>query len=147
MTTQSDEPEQGSINNEATSLHAENEKEIAGGEALGEPMVPDNGIETFGQTQAVSKTQAEEKQAEIRGQSPDDAPWSMWSSRDKKAIILTASFAAFFSPVSGQIYFPALNVISSDLGVSNDLINLTVTTYMVRYPSQLLRDSYLTSHR
>ena len=42
-----------------------------------------------------------------------------------------ASWAGFFSPVSGQIYFPALNALSTDLHVSNTLINLTLTSYMI----------------
>ncbi len=43
-----------------------------------------------------------------------------------------ASWAGFFSPVSGQIYFPALNPLARDLHVSASLINLTLTSYMVR---------------
>lgn len=61
-----------------------------------------------------------------------EVPWSIWTPRQKKLIILSAALAALFSPLSGQIYFPALDTISRDLHVSNSLINLTVTTYMVR---------------
>jgi hypothetical protein len=60
-----------------------------------------------------------------------DAPFSVWSRNEKKFIILTASVAAFFSPVSAHIYYPALNRISEDLNVSSSLINLSITTYMV----------------
>lgn len=60
-----------------------------------------------------------------------DAPYSVWSHNEKKLILFTASFAAFFSPVSGHIYFPAINRIAEDLKVSNSLINLSITTYMV----------------
>jgi multidrug resistance protein len=42
-----------------------------------------------------------------------------------------ASWAGFFSPVSGQIYFPALNALAEDLHVTDTLINLTLTSYMV----------------
>lgn len=34
--------------------------------------------------------------------------------------------------VSANIYFPALNNLASDLRVSDSLINLTITSYMVR---------------
>lgn len=61
-----------------------------------------------------------------------EAPYSIWTPNQKRALILTASCAAFFSPISGQIYFPALNVISADLNVSSTLVNLTITTYLVR---------------
>ena len=61
------------------------------------------------------------------------SPYSVFTSRQKKWIILTASLGAFFSPMSAQIYLPALNSIAKDLHVSSSLINLTVTTYMVRF--------------
>lgn len=35
------------------------------------------------------------------------------------------------SNVTQNIYFPALNPIANDLGVSVSLINLTLTTYMI----------------
>ncbi|MCJ1408132.1 hypothetical protein MMC19_002205 [Ptychographa xylographoides] len=60
-----------------------------------------------------------------------EPPYSTFTTNTKKLIILTASLAAFFSPLTSQIYFPALNTISADLKVSNTLINLTVTTYMI----------------
>jgi MFS family permease len=42
-----------------------------------------------------------------------------------------AACASFVSPMTANIYFPALNSIAADLGVSIRLINLTLTTYMV----------------
>lgn len=39
--------------------------------------------------------------------------------------------ASFFSPLSANIYFPALNSLSRDLKVSNAMINLSLTTYMI----------------
>lgn len=61
----------------------------------------------------------------------DDAVWSVWTPTQKKIIILAAGIASFFSPISAQIFFPALNTIAADLKVSNSLVNLTITTYMV----------------
>ena len=66
-------------------------------------------------------------------QATDDRPWSIFTSGQKKAIVLATAVAGFFSPASGSIYFPALNVISADLNVSIDLVNLSVTTYLVSY--------------
>lgn len=60
-----------------------------------------------------------------------NAPWSIWSSKQRKLIILTASFASLLSPLSGQIYFPALDTIAKDLHVSNSLVNLSITTYLI----------------
>lgn len=58
-------------------------------------------------------------------------PYSSFSNWKKKYIVFTAAGAGFFSSLSAQIYFPALNALAEDLGVSSSLINLTVTSYMV----------------
>jgi MFS family permease len=39
--------------------------------------------------------------------------------------------AGFFSPLSANIYFPALSYIAQDLHVSLELINLTITAYSI----------------
>lgn len=62
----------------------------------------------------------------------DSEPHSIYTTNQKRAIILAASVAAFFSPLSANIYLPALNTLAKDLRVSNSLITLTVTTYLVR---------------
>ncbi|KAL4771551.1 citrate synthase [Aspergillus nidulans var. acristatus] len=49
----------------------------------------------------------------------------------KRLIILTASLASTFSPLSSNIYYPALNALAADLHVSPSQINLTITTYMI----------------
>ena len=59
---------------------------------------------------------------------PEYSSFTLW---EKRAIVLAASVGAFFSPLSAQIYLPALNVISSELHVSATQVNLTVTTYMI----------------
>lgn len=41
------------------------------------------------------------------------------------------TLSSFISPMTANIYFPALNPIAADLGVSIGLINLTLTTYMI----------------
>lgn len=58
-------------------------------------------------------------------------PYSSFTAWEKRMIVLAAAMAAFFSPLTGQIYFPALNVIAKEFNVSASQINLTVTTYMV----------------
>ncbi|KAL4980981.1 citrate synthase-like protein [Aspergillus desertorum] len=49
----------------------------------------------------------------------------------KRLIILTASVASTFSPLSSNIYYPALNALATDLHVTPSQINLTITTYMI----------------
>ncbi|KAI9928635.1 hypothetical protein ASPWEDRAFT_180225 [Aspergillus wentii DTO 134E9] len=57
--------------------------------------------------------------------------YSSFSPFMKKYIVFTAAGAGLFSSLSAQIYFPALNTLAKDLGVSSSLINLTVTSYMI----------------
>lgn len=58
----------------------------------------------------------------------DYSSFSLWQ---KRFIVLAATMGAFFSPLTTQIYFPALTTIAKDLNVTNSKINLTITTYMV----------------
>jgi multidrug resistance protein len=46
-------------------------------------------------------------------------------------IVTMTSLAAFFSPLSGQIYFPAIPDLARDYHTSVGRINLTITTYMI----------------
>jgi multidrug resistance protein len=63
---------------------------------------------------------------------PDNPPpYSIYSLWEKRWIVLGASISAFFSPLSAQIYLPALPVLADDFKVSPSKINLTVTTYMI----------------
>ncbi|KAI5208618.1 citrate synthase [Aureobasidium subglaciale] len=61
----------------------------------------------------------------------DGDVYSIFTPTQKKLIVLTASLAGFFSPLSGSIYYPALNTIADDLGITATKVNLTVTTYMI----------------
>ena len=58
-------------------------------------------------------------------------PYSIFTKHQKRFIILAATIASTFSPLSANIYFPALNSIAKDLKVSPTQIDLTITTYMV----------------
>lgn len=68
-----------------------------------------------------------------------DVDYSVFTISQRRYIVFMASWAGFFSPVSSQIYFPALNTLAQDLHVSNSLINLTLTSYMVGWSRVLLR--------
>ncbi len=56
---------------------------------------------------------------------------SVFSIRKKRYIVFMTAWAGLFSPLSANIYFPALNTLSQELKVSNGLINLTLTSYMI----------------
>ncbi|KAL2838324.1 major facilitator superfamily domain-containing protein, partial [Aspergillus pseudodeflectus] len=60
-----------------------------------------------------------------------EPPFSIFDKRQKWLIIALVSTAATFSGFASNIYFPALPTIASDLSVSLELINLTVTTYLI----------------
>ena len=59
---------------------------------------------------------------------PVYSAFSMWK---KRYVVIMVTWAAFISPTSANIYFPALNPLRVDLGVSTTLINLTLTSYMI----------------
>ncbi|PWN47873.1 MFS general substrate transporter [Violaceomyces palustris] len=58
-------------------------------------------------------------------------PYSIFSRRQKAFLVAMAAWSASFSGISSNIYFPALSQISSNLGVSIELANLTVTLYLI----------------
>ncbi|KAI0508846.1 major facilitator superfamily domain-containing protein [Xylaria bambusicola] len=62
---------------------------------------------------------------------PSGKKYSVFTTFEKRAIVLGAAAGAFFSPLSAQIYFPALETLSRDLHISITEVNLTVTTYMI----------------
>lgn len=64
--------------------------------------------------------------------STNSPPYTVFSKNQRKFSIFMSSWAGFFSPVSANIYFPALNSLANDLDVSLTMINLTITSYMVR---------------
>lgn len=66
---------------------------------------------------------------ELEGQPPP--PYSVYTTWQKRAIALGASLGAFISPLTGQIYLPALNAIARDFHITASQVNLTVTTYMI----------------
>lgn len=57
--------------------------------------------------------------------------YSTFTPAQKKRIVCLVAFAGMFSPLSSFIYYPAISSIARDLGVTIQLIDLTVTSYMV----------------
>ena len=106
----------------STNAHAKSEQKDA---ALEVAQGPDSQDE-----------QADEKNEDDAGNvnpehKMDDKPYSVFTHNEKRIIVLCAGFCSFFSPISGQIYFPSLDAIAADLHVSYYLVNLTITTYLV----------------
>ncbi|RBA09733.1 hypothetical protein FPRO05_05669 [Fusarium proliferatum] len=62
---------------------------------------------------------------------PEPEPYSIFDKRQTALIVTIVSIAATFSGFASNIYFPALPTIARDLDVSIELINLTVTSYLI----------------
>lgn len=73
---------------------------------------------------------------EVQPERPSQAPHSIFSKRQRITFVYIASVAAFASPVSSSIYYPAMVDLSKDLNTSLTNISLTITTYMVFPPSK-----------
>ncbi|KAI0854058.1 MFS general substrate transporter [Daldinia vernicosa] len=58
-------------------------------------------------------------------------PYSVFSPSMIRWIVFMNCISAFISPITANIYFPAIPALSQDLGVSVAQINLTLTTYMI----------------
>ena len=57
--------------------------------------------------------------------------YSSFTIRQKRWIVFLASWGGFFSTLASNIYFPALNALAKDLNVTDGVINLTLTSYMI----------------
>ena len=84
--------------------------------------------ETVDKDEANGQTEPENASQE---RLPPEPPYSIFTPSEKRFIIIIASLAALFSPLSANIYYPALNTLSEDLHESLSKINLTITTYLV----------------
>jgi hypothetical protein len=116
------ELESGTIVIGRTNAHAKNEQKDAAIKGAQGPDIQDE--------------QADKKNEDDAGNdnpehNMDDKPYSVFTHNEKRIIILCAGLSQFFSPISGQIYFPSLDAIAADLHVSDSLVNLTITTYLV----------------
>ncbi|EGD99706.1 hypothetical protein TESG_07047 [Trichophyton tonsurans CBS 112818] len=60
-----------------------------------------------------------------------ELPYHIFSHRQKWQLVLIVSIAGAFSPLSSNIYFPAIDTISSQLHVSASLVALTITVYLI----------------
>ncbi|KAK1752786.1 major facilitator superfamily domain-containing protein [Echria macrotheca] len=61
---------------------------------------------------------------------PAEQPYHVFSRRKKWELVLIVSLAGLFSPLSSNIYFPALGAIAKATSTSIALVSLTVTVYM-----------------
>ncbi|KAI4105005.1 MAG: hypothetical protein LQ339_003622 [Xanthoria mediterranea] len=75
---------------------------------------------------------AEEKPEEATPPVTDnEMVYSTFSKTSKRWIAVAAYFSAMFSGLSSFIYYPAVTPIAEDLHTSIELVNLTITTYLI----------------
>lgn len=60
-----------------------------------------------------------------------ETPYSVFTPMQARLIVFMAALAGFFSPFSAFIYFPSVDYISADLHVSVQLVNITITAYLI----------------
>ena len=61
----------------------------------------------------------------------ESPPYSIFSPRYKAFIVTMVSVAATFSGISSNIYHPAIPSVAADLGTTPEMVNLTVTAYLI----------------
>lgn len=60
-----------------------------------------------------------------------ESPHHIFSKHKKWLLVYLVSLGGSFSALSSNIYFPAIDAISTDLGVSTADVTLTITVYMI----------------
>ncbi|KAG9082189.1 hypothetical protein FRC07_014283 [Ceratobasidium sp. 392] len=60
-----------------------------------------------------------------------EKPFSVYTKREKWCMIILIAIAGLFSPLASALYFPAIPTMAAAFGKSVELINLTVTMYLV----------------
>jgi hypothetical protein len=74
--------------------------------------------------------------------SPKDEPeeaYSAFSKSQRRWIVALAAAGSFFSPITANVYFPAIPTIAEDLQVSVQAVNLTVTLYLIAQGAEARR--------
>ncbi|KAH8816098.1 major facilitator superfamily domain-containing protein [Xylogone sp. PMI_703] len=105
---------------------SEKDLERGGDVASTEPLGP-----SPGQPSASDEAESKPENLLTTVQTPVPPPYTVFTRSEKIVLVLLASLAAFFSPVTANIYYPAINELAVDLRVSTSLINLTITTYLI----------------
>ncbi|CAG8956905.1 hypothetical protein HYFRA_00012360 [Hymenoscyphus fraxineus] len=61
----------------------------------------------------------------------EEEPYHIATRKEKWVIIITISVAGLFSGLSSNTYFPLLDAIAKDLGVTLAAVSLTITSYLI----------------
>jgi MFS family permease len=78
-----------------------------------------------------SERESESPDAQNNESNTTLAIYSTFTNSQKRLIVFLTAFTSLFSPSSSTIYYPALTFIAQDLNVSLEMMNLTITSYLV----------------
>ncbi|KAG5787525.1 hypothetical protein H9Q69_013407 [Fusarium xylarioides] len=104
------------------------------------PYTPNNGTQTPTVAHSESGTDVElqpytggDRDLEVHPQAPEgpERPRHIFSKHRKWMTVYMVSIGGAFSALSSNIYFPAIDTISKDLGVSATDVGFTITVYMI----------------
>jgi hypothetical protein len=111
---------------------ADNDKISEPPEGGREPDIEKSAAESQDQ-RSISEEKQESKEPGVLETVPSgpEPPYSIFSKWERIIYVYIASVAAFSSPVSSTIFYPAMLTLSNDLHVSLTKISLTITVYMV----------------
>lgn len=97
-----------------------------------EPHEPQGGADEHSSTSSHEERQPDEAAVSSPVEAaPKWTEYSIFDRRQKALLVAIVSIAATFSGAASNIYFPALSTIAEDLNVSIELVNLTVTSYLI----------------
>ncbi|KAK4220308.1 major facilitator superfamily domain-containing protein [Rhypophila decipiens] len=87
--------------------------------------------EEFADTKTPDEDEPSKITTKISEKPLPEPPYHVFTRKEKWALVYIVSLAGLFSPLSSNIYFPALGAIAKALQTNIALVSLTVTIYMV----------------
>lgn len=60
-----------------------------------------------------------------------EAPYTVFSKRAKRFLVIQCAFTGIFSTIASAIYYPVLTVIEGQFHITEELVNLTVVVYFI----------------
>ena len=90
------------------------------------PKLPDQAL-----PQAVRNEKDVADLESIHSIASNEPSYSVFGIYQKRYIVFMAAFGGLFSSLPANVYFPAMNTLSTELHVSDELINLTLTAYLI----------------
>ncbi|CEL56102.1 putative transporter AQR1 OS=Saccharomyces cerevisiae (strain ATCC 204508 / S288c) GN=AQR1 PE=1 SV=1 [Rhizoctonia solani AG-1 IB] len=99
---------------------------------LGEPQQRDSNLSNSRPTsETLGSGELPCTQNTGHGPTEIEKPFSIYTNREKWYMVGMAALAGLFSPLASSVYFPAIPTMADAFNKSIELINLTVTMYMV----------------